>query len=356
MFANTLFYLDHNSDTVIKLCGRPDCTHETDQCNAYLQDALGITYYDDYLYYATVEMVNTEVASLYRMDLDGNNRIKILDCTSIYQEKYSGIYDPRFINGVFMIGMSYVDDETGEYVLDWYYCKLDENVPKLKKSVAAYCWTDGEALLHGSYTKDADGNPTEWRLMQWDPDTNTEKVLNTVSGVEDLTAIVSNTYWGKEYGLRHEDGKVIKINYPNGEKEVLFETGISGVMADFYPDCIAVWEQGDYQAGKDGILHFFDYEGTKLGQVVMDVTVNSDNIPVIGESRDRIYIRGNQCFALPTYYIDKSEFGTGELVLHPLNHPDLRDIEIEYIHSDWGFDQMAEYCASFTRENYSNIE
>ena len=32
--APYLFYADHNSDTVIKLCGRPDCTHNTLECNA----------------------------------------------------------------------------------------------------------------------------------------------------------------------------------------------------------------------------------------------------------------------------------------------------------------------------------
>ena len=28
--CSNFFYLDHGSDTVIKLCGRPDCTHQTD--------------------------------------------------------------------------------------------------------------------------------------------------------------------------------------------------------------------------------------------------------------------------------------------------------------------------------------
>ena len=30
-----ILYMDHGSDTVIKLCGRPDCTHDTTDCNAY---------------------------------------------------------------------------------------------------------------------------------------------------------------------------------------------------------------------------------------------------------------------------------------------------------------------------------
>ena len=350
-----LFFADHNSDTFIKLCGRPDCSHDTDQCNAFLMNALGITYYDGHLYFATVELAQNGIAALYRMDMDGSNRVKILDCTAVNDGTYSSFWDPQFINGVFMMGMGRIDETTGEVVDDWFYCKLDENSPKLKKAATGFCWTDGEAFLHGATTRNDDGVITEWQLVQWDPNTNTEQVLNTLSGIDNLEELKARAQWGETCGLVHLNGKVTKINYPNSEMEVLFETGITGeTRTDFYPDCIAIFEKGDYRSKKNGVLHFYDYQGNKLGQVEMDIPTNSDMLPIVGESRDRIYVRGNQWLSIPSHYIDKSEFGTGSIELHPLEYPDLKTLEKEFLFSDQ--DMIQEMYELYSGENYGKIE
>lgn len=352
--GNYLFYLDHNSDTVIKLCGRPDCTHDIDSCNSFVRSAMDVTYYDGHLYYAEMTLGSSVLVTLYRTDLNGSNRMEVLKVYNFKDKVYSTCMTPKFMNGVFMVGMLYIDAETGAANIDWYYSKLDKNVVKLKSTSTAYCWTDGEAFLHGAYTNDEDGNPLEWRLMQWDPDTDTEWVVNTISGVDDINTIVLNTYWGEKCGLCHRDGKIYKINYPNTEMEVLFETGVSGNQADFYPDCIAVWEKSDYQSGKHGTLHFFGYDGNKLGQVLLDIPSDFDGLPTLGETRDRIFVRGTNMLTIPSHYIDKSEFGTGEITLHKLEYPDLKELEQEWLFTAkdlWGpvFDL-------YTPENYGKIQ
>ena len=352
--GNYLFYLDHNSDKVIKLCGRPDCSHDTDRCNAYVGCSMDVTYYDGHLYYTEMTLGSSVLVTLYRTDLNGNNRMEVLKVYNFKDKVYSTCMTPKFMNGVFMVGMLYIDAETGATGIDWYYCKLDKNVVKLKSTSTAYCWTDGEAFLHGAYTNDENGNPLEWRLMQWDPDTDTEWVVNTISGVDDVNAIVLNTYWGEQYGLCHWDGKIYKINYPNTEMEVLFETGVSGNQADFYPDCIAVWEKSDYQSGKRGTLHFFDYDGNKLGQVLLDIPSDFDGLPTLGETRDRIFVRGTNMLTIPSHYIDKSEFGTGEITLHKLEYPDLKELEREWLFTAKNL--YSEVFKLYTPENYGKIE
>ena len=353
--GNILFFLDHNSDTVIKLCGRPDCPHDTDQCNAFSGDSMNITYYDGHLYYTSMNMASSSImATLYRTDLNGGNRVKILDVPYFNDKTYTSCLTPRFMNGVLMIGMLYMDTDTGSAGIDWYYSKLDKGTVKLKSTATAYCWTDGEAFLHGAYTNDENGNPLEWRLMQWDPDTDTEWVVNTISGVDDVNAVVLNTYWGEKCGLCHRDGKIYKINYPNTEMEVLFETGVSGNQADFYPDCIAVWEKSDYQAGKRGTLHFFDYDGNKLGQVLLDIPSDFDGLPTLGETRDRIFVRGTNMLTIPSHYIDKSEFGTGEITLHKLEYPDLKELEQEWLFT--AKDLYLDVFHLYDPENYGKIE
>ena len=72
-----LVYADHDSDTVIKLCSRPDCTHTDNTCNAYFDSMYNnICYYNKHLY--TLERGGSGF-SLVRMDLDGRNRTVIMD-------------------------------------------------------------------------------------------------------------------------------------------------------------------------------------------------------------------------------------------------------------------------------------
>ncbi|MDE7280801.1 MAG: hypothetical protein K2N36_03560, partial [Ruminiclostridium sp.] len=65
-----LLYADHGSDTVIKLCGRPDCNHSDNDCNAYFGSATDICYYDGFLY--TYDIGSGDIL---RMNLDGTERV-----------------------------------------------------------------------------------------------------------------------------------------------------------------------------------------------------------------------------------------------------------------------------------------
>ena len=318
-----LFFADHDSNQMIKLCGRPDCTHDTTECNSsLLHGHHGICYYDGYLYYAESGDIASDIVSLWRVNPDGSDRIKVLDCAGLNNGEYSGFYGPYIQNGVFMIGLVLMDDITGDALPDWYYCRLDDL--ELKETDVGSCWNDGEAFLHGSAVWAAENVIESWSVVKWDPVTDTETVLATLSGREDMTAMINSGYWGEKNGLCHVDGKILKVNYPNCDTEVLFETGITkSSTVKYYPDCITIYERGNFMEGINGVLHFFDYQGNNLGQVEVDIPVNTDMLPIVGESRDRIYIRGNQDYQLPSHYVDKAEFGTGEIVLHELEYPDL---------------------------------
>ena len=318
-----LFYADHDSSQMIKLCGRPDCEHNTTDCNAALMHGLGgICYYDGYLYNTEAGDIASDIVSLWRVNPNGSDRIKVLDCADLNNGQYNGFNGPYIQNGIFMVGLLDMDNTTGDIATDWFFCSLDD--PEWKQTDAGFCWNDGEAFLHGSPVWAAENVIESWSLVKWDPATDTETVLATLSGRENMTTMINSGYWGDKNGLCHVDGKILKVNYPNCDTEVLFETGITeSNTVKFYPDCIAIYERGSFMEGIDGLLHFFDYQGNDLGQVEVDIPVNTDMLPIVGESRDRIYIRGNQDYQLPSHYVDKAEFGTGEIVLHELEYPDL---------------------------------
>ena len=66
-----LYYIDKASMQSTIACGKPDCKHSDETCNAFV-DANDIAYYDHKIYY--LESIHNNV---YSMDLDGTNRKKL---------------------------------------------------------------------------------------------------------------------------------------------------------------------------------------------------------------------------------------------------------------------------------------
>ena len=79
-----VYFSDKEYHDWMPLCGKPECDHKTSSCNARLEGYAGgsIWLYGDHLYYF-VENERTgepETIDLYRMDLDGSDHEKLLQC------------------------------------------------------------------------------------------------------------------------------------------------------------------------------------------------------------------------------------------------------------------------------------
>lgn len=262
------------------------------------------------------------MTELWRMDPDGTNRVCILSCETVnYDGKYTGFGVPHFMNGVFIVPMNYLDEESEwGYSTDWYYCKLDGFSTELKLMPYGRGWNDGEAFLVGLLENEEDDT---WELKQWDPDTNRVTPITELP----LTANkIHQGYWGVDTGYYHWDGELRKVNYTDGSEEVLFETGITGeYMTRYYPDCIAVYEVRDYEAGDYDIIHFFSWDGKDLGTVTNDFAPDMGVFTITEENNDRIFLRGNIHTDLPEYYIEKSDLGTGHIEVHRYHYLDLTE-------------------------------
>ena len=320
-YSDFIFFCPHDSDTMIKLCGRPDCTHDSPKCNAAFFGGVvgGITYYDGHLYVITRFDDPLWMPTLWRMNPDGTERELVLQTSAIVEGEnpYMGCRAPYFQNGVFGAGLLYGIEDGYASGCDWVYCKLDGSSPKITMTDWGQGWNDGFAMLCGSQQAPdgtIDGN---WHLYQWDPDTDTSEQL--VQLPEEIFG-----YWGADAGYYFENGNVIKVNYPDGNQSVLFETGLTGkYLAQFYPDCIAMLELKDRSPEDPGMMYFYSWEGEKLGEIAIGVN-NELGISLFGgESKDRIMLRGGFDTSLPEYYIEKSDFGTGHIELHKFKYPDL---------------------------------
>ena len=71
---NMLVYFDIETKDVVPVCAKPECLHDTYDCNAYLGQLYvfdSIYYYNGYVYYMPV---NNGMAELCRMDASGSSR------------------------------------------------------------------------------------------------------------------------------------------------------------------------------------------------------------------------------------------------------------------------------------------
>lgn len=329
-----LFFCPHDSDQMIKLCGRSDCPHDTMDCNAAFPEAYGgVSYYDEHLY-ITLFSGGPELLELYRVNPDGSDRVKVMDCGSV-SEGYSTFGGVYVTNGYFLFYLVKVNDETGERIMDPYYYKLDGSMrkPKLAKGLKQ-AGTNISASIGGmdvfltDTSVDPDGNTSghNYRIA-WDPETDTVTYLMDRTGY-------GYGYWGLEEAYLLVEGAVVRLNYADGGKEVLFDTGLQGnLFPRFYPDCIVIFDE---TAADAPVMYFYDWQGNRLGELSADFPNCSHAAALTGgETRDRILLRTGSC-ALPEYYIEKSDFGTGTIELHRFRYPDLPRETLDFLFGTQG--------------------
>ena len=71
-----LYYIDPESGESGLLCGKPDCTHDSENCNACIDSTGdGFTVYQDKIYWLSRSIVDRK---LYCEDLDGTNRREVM--------------------------------------------------------------------------------------------------------------------------------------------------------------------------------------------------------------------------------------------------------------------------------------
>ena len=322
MNGTYLLYGEHDSDTIIKLCGRPDCAHDNRSCNACFDLAFNVCYYEGHLY--VLDVAGGGVV-LYRIDPDGTNRVKVMDTASL--SGYNGSYAPIINNGMLHFALTKLD-ESGNQIYHYYYYKLDGSMEEPERApdmAPTYCDGYNQFLSGESST----GEPRQG-LYLWDTEAN-EAVYLTDKPEQ-------WAYWATESAYYVDDGIIYQSVYGESEAQVVFDTGLRGELRlHGFPDCF-VLSRDNYEESKatwSETLFFYDWEFNSFGQVELDYPVYFDiNYNMIcGETENRIYLAAHS-IGIPEYYIDKSDFDSGHIKLHPLTLPDDIEKEFQYKEED----------------------
>lgn len=320
-----LLYADHGSDTFVKLCGRPDCEHTNAQCNAYFENASGL-YYDGSHLFVGEQMGS--IVKVYQLDLDGNNRTVVMDNAAV-RDGFRNSSGLKIRNGICTFSLGKMGSGNVEETA--FYYKLDGSMehPEQAPDGFSFSYDDGRNILMVGPGKNTDLFQSGRYL--WDPDTNTTQWI--VDQPERYYGYVSIN------GIYYMDGGILcRRPAETDATEVLFDTGLEGEYElEAYPDFFIVrdtvlwWKEGREEAYLEGqTLRFYNWDYEYLGECEIDYEVDGSNMYeriIVRETKERIYLAALER-GVPQYYINKSDFGSGNIRIHPLELPE--DIEKFY--------------------------
>ncbi len=83
LVSERLFYYDGSMEQAVPVCGRADCNHLGENCNAKMSGANEINYYDHKFYYIASENDEKEKWFLYSLSEDGEQREKVLQIATL---------------------------------------------------------------------------------------------------------------------------------------------------------------------------------------------------------------------------------------------------------------------------------
>lgn len=333
-----VLYSDYGSDTVIKLCGRADCDHNNADCNAFIDEGNNIYYHEGYIYAisgmgGTMEGYEGTRCTLIRMDMDGSNRVTILDLDQFAQDLGYDFAECDMIDsGECLFGVyEWIEEESGpnqkSYTPNWiesYRYALDGSMeePMPIKSEGGPLYHCGDVFLTlMSGTQEGGYNGHDYSYWDWDMETDTITYLTDHPGIAG--------FYGKEYGYYFRDGAVIRLNYRTREEERIIETRLEGkYFAMFFPDCIVVASK-EMGAGADNQIYIYNWAYELVDTIKLPFSGIAYDQSLFAETAERLIFTNDWTYRAPKYYIEKSELGTGKAKVHTYKLPDLT-AEFEY--------------------------
>lgn len=314
-----IVYADDGSDTFIKLCGRPDCTHNTADCNAYVPSGCALSYYGGYLYVGSGDSSLSREAKLTRMDPDGANHVTLMDLNKFAKENGGDFAKCNIITGGFCLftvfGWEVVSqgpDHTEKKTTSkgQYYYKLDGSMeaPERANIDGLACYHCGDAfLVHNPIPVEGSKYGSYY---DWNPDTNSSSFLTPHPG--------QPGWYGQKEGYYFQDGYIYRCTYAANKTEPVVDTGLVGSYIVFaFPDCL-VLASNDREA-TDNNLYFYNWSFELIDTVcVPNPNSLRTNFLLIAETAERLFLT-TSFDGIPTSYINKSELGTGDVKIYPFH-------------------------------------
>ena len=350
---NVLYFSDKDYKEFMPLCPRPDCDHKSHDCDAYIDPIGGFWIYDKYIYYASYGLngrdpneVRVKSASLWRLRLDGTQHEEVLKF-----EPLDVGFSPQRTNWQFSFRSNcvevtysaYRDASRVDHSTAWGTVYLDDiKLPEYDRIEKAMTASDVGSLL-GPWLHEDNGlvymlntaadindvSKLNYRLTSQDTDTGECEVLADLTDMPDYLDGAFMVYDGAFYYISVNDGinRLHKVDpRPGaGADEVIAEGEYKDLKIAYfdwrYGTLIARYKDPEGDPAESGffaydtdlnLLGHFTYDG--LPEELMDLSIflQTENYLFASDGS-----QGISCASvIPTWYIDKSEIGTGDLAWH----------------------------------------
>ncbi len=236
-----IYYLDNGSDTIVPLCGRVDCTHDNEDCNALCNNCNLLVFHNGYLY-AVGGDHSEEKCQLIRMEPDGSDHVVVLDLLAFAKDYGGDFARSYFLMDGYCTFATYhwVTDSddginsqmTGEH-LQSYIFKLDGSMdePEILTAPLGGMYYCGNTLL--CFDPDARNGGAYGCYESGDLDARTATYLVDPPGIAG--------YYDDEAGYYFKDGNIIRLDYTTMEEKILVETGLEeNYSLRLFPDCMVL--------------------------------------------------------------------------------------------------------------------
>lgn len=308
-----ILYLDNGTDTMVKLCGRPDCNHSNSDCNAYLYCGSMLSYYNGYLYAVSGAESSAERCELIRMEPDGTERVSVLDLLA-FANAHDGDYvqSTLIANGYFVFGVyAWKNSGAGGLSGTWvgtYVYKLDGSLeePQAVDADGAILYNCGDVFL--AYRNEAQNGGQYGSYWNWEPETDRTTYLTDHPG--------EPGWYDEEEAYYFKNGAICRLTYASQTEEVMVDTGLEGKYYLFvFPDCMVVASSA-IEKTVDSHLYVYNWAFELVDTVeIPNPTNESTHFLLIAETAE-YFILTDKVLGAPTYYISKSELGTGNVPIH----------------------------------------
>jgi len=306
-----LLYIDGTSDRMIPVCNRPDCPHAAQNftdyvsCNAYFPSLYGITCIGDKIFVAHSSATDPLVVT--RLDADGANRQTVATMTSLIGA-YDALAGVQLWDGILVFGVSSSSGDSG-WSDQFYYYKLDGSMQAPQPCPSMGIMGNDAERLIGYSAPDA-------TVHEWVPD---------AGGIHPLSSNFGFGYYGMEYAIIMEEGRVTKYTYSDQSKQALIDTVFSGnCTVHVFPDCLVV---NNKDSSGQHSLYFYNWEFENIGQLLLEFpTQEYPAFLICGETKHSIFLNTDEN-PLPDYRIDKATLGTQTIRLIALDYPYLPSLD-----------------------------
>ena len=313
-----IYYYDEANESFGKLCGRPECEHKGNGCNAYVLGAGDLQVYEGQLYF----MVGA--SALTRMGLDGMNRetVRVVNDLSgvngswvIHRDKiYTQVWKPVVENGVqyddlYIYEFDLYSQEEGKqlfyqrygslYEVEWRfrgdyaYFFMGEYISETEGVIRTIYIYDAknEQLekvfsnehyyggVHDAYPKEneiivLDKENTDMRLLQYDLETGEEKELFRIDAEGFMGVFSRNMDKILEYEFEsNPEGRRIRLLNMEGEVEKEWLAPVEITMYPLNSDDEGFIMYKNYHIGSNDEIYYnlwrFPYDGGEA-QLLVD--------------------------------------------------------------------------------------